>query len=323
MNKTLMKRIAETCCTGCVLLLTSVLLVHLPVMNLNSGFSIFLMIVGLVILFFGGIFFYMVAWTEFAQTFCRCQPHIAFVTVPPFLMFVLVAVLTVGNDSPLPEYMIMTASPALQRISICDWSTWNTSETGVYFRDGVLTRSGKDVGGVVSTVKKCTRNNKGHWLSCQFGVRPIFRCDSALGTCQVEPPCAWAVTVDGTVPAVVPCGENSAGGVCGFVASFPVATAEANAERKAEMSAAIQKAAMDLNVSYSGETPMVKFANPTMAKDGLYPFYVAWWCVTIFYTVVPAIFISIGFFKVSKELGDSQSGDCQSAGPDNENPDFE
>eukprot|EP00928_Gymnodinium_smaydae_P009292 TRINITY_DN13451_c0_g1_i1.p1 TRINITY_DN13451_c0_g1~~TRINITY_DN13451_c0_g1_i1.p1 ORF type:complete len:340 (+),score=39.27 TRINITY_DN13451_c0_g1_i1:50-1021(+) len=321
-KKEQLKMIATISAASCVLLSMCVALLYLPVWKLHSGVSILFMIVGIFSTFFFGIVFNMLGWSALAEGLCRSQPHIAVVTVPPFLTFVLLIFLTVGTDSPLPEYMIMTASPALRQVSVCDWPTWNTSESGVYFRDTTLSRNGMDVGGVVATVSRCSRGKKGNWVSCQFGVRPIFQCESALGNCEGESPCAWAVTVDGTIPVAVPCGESNTASLCGFVASFPASSGEGNSESKAEMAAAIQEAAKALNVSYSGEAPMVRLANPTMVKDELYPFYVTWWCVAIFYTVVPAILMCL----FSNEMGssrESQSRETQFTDSDKEFPDVE
>eukprot|EP00928_Gymnodinium_smaydae_P041241 TRINITY_DN2791_c0_g1_i1.p1 TRINITY_DN2791_c0_g1~~TRINITY_DN2791_c0_g1_i1.p1 ORF type:complete len:337 (-),score=32.11 TRINITY_DN2791_c0_g1_i1:185-1153(-) len=321
MSAKLMKWFAKIIAISCALLSACVILLYLPVWKLHYGVSMMLMIISIAFLVFGGICFNMMGWSALAEQLCRCQPFIAFVTVPPFLLFVYIIVMTVSNDGLLPEYMIITSSPPLQQISVCDWPTWKTSESGLYFRDGALTRNGIDVGGAVERVERCTLNSKNNWISCQFGVRPIFRCDSTTGNCDGESPCAWAVTVvidgsGGTIPAAVPCGEDNVGGLCGFVYKLQDFGYKDNSESKAQMKAAIQKVAMALNVSYSGEAPMIKFANPIETRDGLYPFYVAWWCVTLLYTVVPGIIILVGFVFIDME--ERREKQSPSADPNNE-----
>eukprot|EP00928_Gymnodinium_smaydae_P041242 TRINITY_DN2791_c0_g2_i1.p1 TRINITY_DN2791_c0_g2~~TRINITY_DN2791_c0_g2_i1.p1 ORF type:complete len:352 (-),score=44.84 TRINITY_DN2791_c0_g2_i1:126-1136(-) len=308
MSAKLLMWFAKIITISCALLAACVILLYLPVWKLQYGVSMTLLVVSMIFLFFGGIFFNMMGWSALAEQLCRCQPFFAFVTVPPFLMFTYIVVMTVSSDGLLPEYMRITSDPPLQQISVCDWPTWKTSEGGLYFRDGVLTRNGIDVGGAVERVERCRLDSKKNtMISCQFGVRPIFRCDSTTGNCDDESPCAWAVKVnpggaEATAPAAVPCGN--VGGLCGFVYKVEELGFTDSSESKesyAQMAAAIQKVAMALNVSYSGEAPMIEFANPIEVRDGLYPFYVVWWCVTFLYTVAPGIIILIGFVFIDME----------------------
>eukprot|EP00928_Gymnodinium_smaydae_P088129 TRINITY_DN72272_c0_g1_i1.p1 TRINITY_DN72272_c0_g1~~TRINITY_DN72272_c0_g1_i1.p1 ORF type:complete len:324 (-),score=41.77 TRINITY_DN72272_c0_g1_i1:172-1008(-) len=269
-------------------------------MNWNGFLSALLLIVATVITFFGGMLFNIAAWNALAKGLYGYEIELKG-AVPAFLMYAVVISLAISADSPLPQYMRMTASPELHHVSVCDWPAWDTSEGGVYFQDGSLFRAGVDVGGMVAQIHHCKRF-KGSWESCRVGVRPIFRCDSSLGKCADGPPCAWAVNPDGFIPAAVPCGEKDAGGICGFAFSF-----HASPEGMSEMSAQIKNASKVLHVGYSDNTPLVRLANPDAVKDDLHVYYVVWWVFMILYTVAPAI--SLCIFSKEVEGRELQSTD--------------
>eukprot|EP00928_Gymnodinium_smaydae_P078890 TRINITY_DN62948_c0_g1_i1.p1 TRINITY_DN62948_c0_g1~~TRINITY_DN62948_c0_g1_i1.p1 ORF type:complete len:335 (+),score=28.45 TRINITY_DN62948_c0_g1_i1:43-1047(+) len=314
--------------SSCVLFLICLFLLHLPLMKCNPCFAVLPMIIGVVITFFGGILFNMAGWTALTMGLCGYPIGLG-CALPAFFAFGLMIGWSTGVGSPVTRYMKLEETPDLHQISVCDWPVWDSSDAGVYFRDGVLTRSGVEIGSAVANVKHCayqpgSKNRHGYWTSCHFGVRPIFRCDSIFGSCEDEPPCAWAVTRDGTVPVAVPCGEGNFASLCGFATSLPKLSpmcvangvfgqsiSQACHEGISEMTAAIQEAATALNVSFSENTPLIRLANPDVEKDELHEWYVGWWCLMLYYTVVPAVLLCIfGKSLASRERQSTDSGDA-------------
>lgn len=264
----------------------------------------------IVVMFFGGM---ILNAMNPAYIIMDC-PLLMCCALPQFFNF---GFLTYSLTNPVQEYMKFRFTEDITGVSVCEPQLW-VGKHGVYFKDGWLYQpkarrlndGSLSVDPNISSERRLLakrtayvkidhcrwqsgdKNSPGRWLSCEVGVRPIFR--ENMTNPGDEPPCAWAIQ-EGTEPTAPDCGMLDAGGLCGVSTDFEKfakSCGSQGCERgRKELWAGIQAAAEGQSVNYVGPGPLVVLGSPLAMESELS----AWlWYATlsaIVYVPLPLCFL--------------------------------
>eukprot|EP00929_Paragymnodinium_shiwhaense_P090535 TRINITY_DN50727_c0_g1_i1.p1 TRINITY_DN50727_c0_g1~~TRINITY_DN50727_c0_g1_i1.p1 ORF type:complete len:343 (-),score=21.97 TRINITY_DN50727_c0_g1_i1:167-1195(-) len=293
-------------CLGCLVFISSFLISYTPMLTKGGGVCCWLIIFMplMVVSFFGGMMLNGAFYAMLTMVVCG-YPFGICCMFPVFFCFGIMTGLSISLGSPMIKYEEMSALPDMRGVGICDRG-WYDYKGGVYFRDGVLTRDGQLPQNGTVHVPHCgwrsgDKHHAGYWASCTFGIRPIFECDSSrnfFDDCSATTPCAWAITKDGSNPALP---ASCRGTACGFWADIvtlnplcygPSTNAYFHGTMKdlcwqadEELADGIQAVASRLGLAYDASTPFLELGDPEQVKEELFSSVKLWWALLFTYNI--------------------------------------
>lgn len=249
--------------------------------------------------------------------------------IPCFFTAHALLSLAMSRGSPLPpfqQYRQLELEPHMTGVDICDQQAWKDYEGGIYFNNGVLMHGGAlrpaswanvTHYGWVSSAK----NESGHWRSCSFQVRPIYKCDPKLDPfCSMQAPCAWAINSTGP-PEPRACSGTD--GVCGVRRSFldlyplcpgpdanPTMTLKQACWRgRHELKEALTVIAQESKDAWdlAGDLPLVELMDPHELKEDLSWFYKVLLVLAFIYVPLPMLCYIVALAYFGRKGGNTRT----------------